>query len=221
MKTLFITSSKKDVLTGILLALWVIIGAVLLVTFIPVIYAMHIETFHLPTITGLSSHEVMTSYQAVISYLGLGATGFMKVPHFAMTQHTLIHFKEVKMIFTVLEIFMIVASLALIPLIYSCLKDHEVQFLKLGAIVTGLIAGIVSLFGMMNFEAAFNLMHQLLFRNTYWIIDPQLDPIINLFPETYFAYLGIAIALLIIGAIILMSLIYRLYCHHIKKQSVL
>ena len=47
------------------------------------------------------------------------------------------------------------------------------------------------------------MMHHVLFNNNYWLINPDIDPIINIFPESYFVTLGIALFSLIgIGVLI-------------------
>ena len=59
----------------------------------------------------------------------------------------------------------------------------------------------------MNFDSAFTLMHQLIFRNNYWLIDPSVDPIINIFPETFFLELGVILLAIIALMIVLMIII--------------
>ncbi len=40
---------------------------------------------------------------------------------------------------------------------------------------------------LLNFEKSFIIFHKLLFRNDYWIFNPDLDPVINILPEEFFS----------------------------------
>ncbi len=40
---------------------------------------------------------------------------------------------------------------------------------------------------LLNFEKSFIIFHKLLFRNDYWVFNPNLDPVINILPEEFFS----------------------------------
>lgn len=61
-------------------------------------------------------------------------------------------------------------------------------------VIFGVIVGIVA---MSDFDAAFTLFHKILFNNDYWLINPFIDPIINIFPEKYFAALAAEIGIIL------------------------
>ena len=62
-----------------------------------------------------------------------------------------------------------------------------------------------------NFDASFNLFHKIFFSNNYWLFDPDLDPIINILPETFFFHEAILIiSLILISAVALRLLSYKL-----------
>ena len=42
-------------------------------------------------------------------------------------------------------------------------------------------------FAITNFDSFFVVFHHLLFSNTNWLFDPNLDPIINILTEGFFA----------------------------------
>ena len=61
-----------------------------------------------------------------------------------------------------------------------------------------------------DFDGAFTMMHHILFNNNYWLINPDIDPIINIFPESYFVTLGIALFSLIgIGVLINLGIYFK------------
>ena len=120
---------------------------------------------------------------------------------------TSIHFADVKKVLGVIQIYFLLSTLILIPLIHTSLKEKRHMFFKTTPIVLIVIIGIVGSFMAMNFDSAFTLMHQLIFRNNYWLIDPSVDPIINIFPETFFLELGVILLAIIALMIVLMIII--------------
>lgn len=60
-----------------------------------------------------------------------------------------------------------------------------------------------------SFDRLFILFHQILFTNDYWLFDPQLDPIINVLPESYFMILFVVAILIYEGIIVLINFIYK------------
>ncbi|MBO6047820.1 MAG: TIGR01906 family membrane protein [Erysipelotrichaceae bacterium] len=187
----------KDLLVGVLLAIWLIILAVLIVTFIPTYYIHHIESYGIPRLTGLSAEAIAKNYCSIIHYLSLFTRGPMITPDFTLTRETMIHFQDVKVLYTVAEIYEIVAIVPIVLLIRSCLKDREVEFMKLTVIMLVIFGVIVGIVAMSDFDAAFTLFHKILFNNDYWLINPLIDPIINIFPEEYFAALAVEIGVIL------------------------
>ncbi len=79
---------------------------------------------------------------------------------------------------------------------------------------------IIGIACLIDFNQVFTLMHQILFRNSYWIMDPSIDPVINIFPESFFALLG---GLLVSGialiSVFMIGLYYYLRNHYLKKEG--
>ncbi|HFG9620637.1 TPA: DUF1461 domain-containing protein, partial [Clostridioides difficile] len=50
----------------------------------------------------------------------------------------------------------------------------------------------------------------LLFRNDYWIFNPDLDPVINILPEEFFFHSGMMILILILLVSIVLFVMYKL-----------
>ena len=72
-----------------------------------------------------------------------------------------------------------------------------------GAVV-GVAVGIVALVG---FDGAWNQLHEILFTNDLWLLDPRTDRLIQMFPETFwaeatFVVVGMALAeaVVLVGA---------------------
>ena len=203
----------KDIFTGLLFSLAIIIGSVLLVTFFPIIYQVGISSYDLEGYTGLNNAQMVKSLTTICHYLFLFAKEPLEVPYFTLTKETLIHFKDVKAIYAFLQVFFMVDIVVLIYMIRSHLKENNIEFLN----VTGKISFIIVIFfgflSLTSFDEAFILMHQMLFRNNYWLIDPVKDPIIRIFPEMFFNHCLIGILLLIILVNIVLQFLYRKVRH--------
>ncbi|MXW26398.1 MAG: TIGR01906 family membrane protein [Dehalococcoidia bacterium] len=59
----------------------------------------------------------------------------------------------------------------------------------------GIVVGIIALVG---FESAWERMHEIIFTNDFWLLDPSKDRLIQMFPETFWAeatYIVVGMAL--------------------------
>lgn len=63
------------------------------------------------------------------------------------------------------------------------LAKETLAAVGVGALV-GVVIGIVALVG---FDGAWNQLHEVLFTNDLWLLDPRTDRLIQMFPETFWA----------------------------------
>lgn len=211
----FQLSTKKEKLITLLLAFWIIALAIILTTFLsPILYNQQVNAFHLSELVNMPSTQIKENYTNIIHYLSLLTHTSMQVSSKLITSEaTRIHFADVKKVLGVIQIYFLLSTLLLIPLIHTTLKEKRHMFLKTTPIVLIVIIGIVGSFMAINFDGAFTLMHQLIFRNNYWLIDPRIDPIISIFPETFFLELGI----ILLGLIALMIVLMIVLDKYLKK----
>lgn len=211
----FQLSTKKEKLITLLLVFWIIALAIILTTFLsPILYNQQVNAFHLPELVNMPSTQIKENYTNIIHYLSLLTHTSMQVSSKLITSEaTRIHFADVKKVLEVIQIYFLLSTFLLIPLIHTSLKEKRHMFLKTTPIVLIVIIGIVGSFMAINFDGAFTLMHQLIFRNNYWLIDPRIDPIISIFPETFFLELGI----ILLGLIALMIVLMIVLDKYLKK----
>jgi len=84
-----------------------------------------------------------------------------------------------------------------------CCREVLVGFLLLLVLLVGIIA--------VNFGRAFDIFHRIFFNNDYWLLDPDVDLLINMVPLGFFIHISIFIALLLVvlpAAVIATSTIY-------------
>lgn len=78
----------------------------------------------------------------------------------------------------------------------------------LAAVGTGALVGVaVGIVALVGFDGAWNQLHEVLFTNDLWLLDPRTDRLIQMFPETFWAEatfivvgMALAEAVVLVGA---------------------
>ena len=187
--------SIKEVVVEGVGAIWFFLALVSTVVLIVLnctpIYRYVINRYQLTTITGL--------------------------PDFSMSEAGMIHFAEVKHIFLVLYVIVLLFILAFG--VFLVTRHHHkdkciLSTFNRGANLTFLTFGILIFFITINFSGTFTVFHKLFFNNNYWMFDYRTDPVILALPEQLF---------MIISIIIIMSLFaicgYIKYVYYKGKKS--
>lgn len=50
----------------------------------------------------------------------------------------------------------------------------------------GIVGIVIAILMLLNFDEFFVIFHEVLFRNSDWLFDPNRDPVINILPEEFF-----------------------------------
>lgn len=173
------------------------------------IYDLYSQVNELSAAVGLTHEQLQTSYKAIVEYLFHPFSDDIQIPYFSSSPQGVHHFRDVKLLIQVNTIISLV-SLVFIP--------RLVRFLKKARRNIVLDNGFTILYGLplvllfvifISFDRLFIVFHQILFTNDYWLFDPQLDPIINVLPETYFMILFVLAILIYEGIIVLINLYYK------------
>lgn len=201
---------KKDILFSLFFMFWILFLCIQIVTYIPYFYKIHIESNQLPYLLNMSSDKVYDNFQSIVNYLSLFHRGSLYVPDIILTKESLIHFKDVKYIFMFMQLYLIL----FLPICVYKIKDYHKgknnMYLKITSYFIFLLLIIVGLFVLSNFNDAFVLMHKLLFRNDFWMIDPVKDPVILLFPEAYFESLAYILLFILTVIAVVLRIIYAI-----------
>lgn len=209
MKTLFTMSRKQDIVLSLLLMICIICFAVIGVVFCKQLYYFDIDYLNIAQNAGLSKEVIKHNYDILIQYQSIFYQGELNLPDFVMSSTGRIHFEEVKRIFEVIQVTFMITGVISAIMIYRNLKQKEYRFLLLTSIFTVAIPTILGLLVSIDFNKAFILFHQIVFRNDYWIFDYTTDPVITILPEAYFMHCFIMIVTIIIVISIILYLIYR------------
>lgn len=117
----------------------------------------------------------------------------------------ILHLKDVSKIFKIVRIVCLVSLILVILLsIYFFKKKKSIaKFFLYGCLIV-IIFGLIVAF---TFDKSFILFHIISFNNDLWLLNPETDLLINIFPESFFLnnfilVIGLSIIELFVGYII-------------------
>jgi integral membrane protein (TIGR01906 family) len=179
-------------------------------------YYFEVDRLNIEATSNMTKGEIIKNYDYTIDYL-LGKEGAkFELPTLPSSLFGQVHFEEVQKIFSILDIILIIGIIVSIIGIVFLYKKRNLNFVKQASNILTFFPIIFGAIFSLNFERSFIIFHKIVFRNDYWIFDPQKDPIINILPQEFF--FDIAIFILIINFIIafLLRLIYHKKLKYIK-----
>jgi integral membrane protein (TIGR01906 family) len=198
-----------EILFSLALSLFIILSAVKLTLIFKPLYYFDIQYLNIEAYSNFSKDEIIKNYDYVINYLLSPKEQEFKLPSIPYSKYGQIHFKDVKRIFTFIDILLIVTGLiSFIGLSFN-VKHKKFDFLKQTSSMLILLPIILLTAFMINFDAAFTIFHKIFFKNDYWQFDPELDPIINILPQEFFYHSAMLIVILIVLSIIVLRLLYK------------
>lgn len=208
------TYSKKDILTSISLMIFIISFAIVFTVFFKPLYYRDIYRLGIDLTSGLSIETIKDNYDILIHYQSIFYQGPLVFKDFIMSQGGRIHFEEVKMIFEIIQIVMIVSLFFSVIFIYQQYKQKEFRYLKLTAIITIVVPLIIGTLAAIDFNQAFIIFHKIVFRNDYWLFNVVTDPIITILPETFFMHC----LMMIIAIICFLAIVCYVTYRQIRKK---
>lgn len=214
MQTLF-TNRKKDIVLALLLTICIICFAVIVTVFFKQLYYFDIDYLNIAKYTGLSKDIIKENYDILIQYQSIFFQGDLNMPDFVMSTTGRIHFEEVKRVFEVIQITFIVTGILSSIMIYQNMKQKEYRFLQLTSIFSVGIPTIIGFFAALDFDKAFVIFHNIVFRNNYWIFDYTTDPVITILPESFFMHCFMMIIFIVIFISVVMYWLYK------KKRNII
>ena len=204
-----------NIAAAIFIAALVISASVTFTLFDRVAYVRLQEKLGLPYMAGISEDELLANYNALIDYNSVFFAGPLEFPTFTMSDAGRIHFEEVKAIFSVFQIALIVSAALTAFCCFLLIKKRRYRFLALGGIFTLAIpAAVVCVMAAAGWDRFFVMFHELFFNNDFWVFDALTDPVILILPDEFFlnCLIRIVTAIVVSGAILFI-------CHGIIKRS--
>ena len=108
------------------------------------------------------------------------------------------HMKDVKKIYMGLWNLAVVSSIILAVSLFIAFrkpkyKESIHRFLGIGAILGIIPIVILAVLMAVDFNKYFIIFHQIFFTNDLWLLDPQFDNLVNIFPEEFFLDMAVRI----------------------------
>lgn len=134
----------------------------------------------------LSIFKVMHNYNQLMFYLLNPFKTVLKMDDFSTSKNAAEHFADCKNLFVFT--FIIFIFCLIIHVIAKKTKNRTwLKLDKTWALLFLILPVVILPFAITNFDSFFVVFHHLLFSNTNWLFDPNLDPIINILTEGFFA----------------------------------
>ena len=189
----------RNLVSGVLLALFLIGLAVTLALNCWPLYALDINVFGLERISGLSHEKLMENYKILIDYNNIWGAKTLEFPDFPMSEHGRIHFEEARNIFLAFEWMVPVCGLlTLARLGYEKVSGRrDYRFGVVGGLIAILLPVALAVLCAVSWDTVFVKFHHLFFNNNYWIFDYRTDPVINVLPDGFFLHEAVLIFVLV------------------------
>lgn len=194
-----------------LLILFILSISIALTINVTILYRVDISLLAIDQQSGLSKAVLMDNYHQLLNYLNLPWIQSLEMPDFPSSANGLNHFFEVKRLFLVDYLVVLISGIGSLFFI-RYLKKYQLGWTLIRPfqvlIVAPVVLGIVM---MISFDQLFIVFHEVLFNNEDWMFNPSTDPIINVLPEAFFMHCFIL-------AILLMEIQFVIGYYWSKKQ---
>ena len=177
-------------------------------------YYMGME--RISTETGAPVEMIKENYDALIDWCSPFHEGELDFPSLPESASGVSHFEEVKVIFNLFFVMLLVTPLFLASLIFMQHKRGSTSWMLTSPVIVCVLPLLIGAACAIDFNRIFVLFHQIVFNNDDWLFSPTEDPIILFLPERFF----MQCALIIVGTVLLGCLVLlTLYFVHKNKQK--
>lgn len=175
------SNSQKDLFYTIALAFFILTTAITVTIFSSyLLFAIDIRYYQLDLVVNMDYGTIMKNYVQMMNYLINPFDWHWHLSNFISSPAGRLHFLDCKKLF--LLNFGVFIGTGLIVIKFRKLRAKFNRIFLWIGILGIILAGLM----MLNFDQFFVIFHEVLFRNSDWLFDPNKDPIINILPEDFF-----------------------------------
>ncbi|CAJ1190567.1 TIGR01906 family membrane protein [Companilactobacillus nantensis] len=175
------SNSQKDLLYTVALAFFLLTMAITVTIFASYpLFAVAIKHYYLEQAVGMKYGTIMKNYAQMMDYLINPFNWQWHLSNFSSSAAGRLHFYDVKKLF-LLNFGVFIGTGIIVAKFHKIRARFNRIFLWIG--IFGIVLAILM---MLNFDEFFVVFHEVLFRNSDWLFDPEKDPIINVLPEEFF-----------------------------------
>lgn len=208
-----------NIIFSVCISIVIIVGSINFTVGFKQLYYFDIDYLNISELSGLSKDNIKLNYDYLIDYNLSKDVSEFKLPTLESSPEGKIHFEEVRNIFqNINKLSKLLMIISLVGIILS-VKNKNIKLLKTTSMTLIIMPVVLALPILLNFEKSFIIFHKLLFRNDYWIFNPDLDPVINMLPEEFFFHAGLMILILIFAVSMLLFAMYKL-CKLFKSRKI-
>lgn len=188
----------------ILLPLVSLFSSINLVTYDINYYGRQFDKYNISAEVGINETDLLDATQNLLDYIkgkrnDLNFTSIIKNKETEFFSYRdKLHMVDVKNIFMWINIarYVTIALLILITFLISFnnkIKINTSKCFVLSSILGALPFVMLLLLMYLDFNKYFTIFHKIFFRNDLWLLDPNTDRLVNIFPEEFFLNMAIKI----------------------------
>lgn len=175
---------KFHLKNAVLLLAIVSLSVAITINFRP-LYAFFVNRYHLYQEVGLTKKQLLSEYGMLLNYLNFPWVKHLQLS-IPMSQSGMKHFADCKILF----VFDYAVCLLTVPFatfyVRKLVKKRQTWRLINPIRWCFVVMFALGIFLVTDFEDFFVKFHEMLFRNSYWMFDPETDPIILALPAEFF-----------------------------------
>ena len=216
-----IIDKYSQIVLSIILALFIILTAVKLTLVFKPLYYFDIEYLNIVDKSGYSKETIEENYDYVVEYLLSYNKDYrkFKLPTMEFSKEGQSHFEDVKRIFIVVDILLIITGvLSLIGVIIN-IRRKQIKYLKYTSLSLITLPILLMMLISIDFDKAFVLFHKIFFSNDNWLFNPRTDPIINILPQEFFMHAAFMLLILVALSSIIFIGIYKIKLKTVNNDN--
>lgn len=166
-----------------------------IINFTP-LYSFEVSYFDIEKVVGVPKEILLENYRVLIDYLNFPWIKELSMPDFPSSESGLFHFYEVKKLFQLDYLVLLISGIISFFFIQKKRKGRIWEMI-MPLSVMAMAPAVLLVLIFINFNRIFVTFHELFFNNDAWIFDARTDPIILALPEEFFMHCFIVVFLMV------------------------